>query len=326
MIAIGVSQYGPLDQLKPMTIPRPEPGPGEVRVKVIASALNPADFKVVLGTMKFLHARNFPMVVGYDYSGTIEALGLGVWQFKIGDEVFGFLPYGMKNKQGAFAQTLIARVEETALKPAGVSHAQAAASATSGLTAIQSLRDQGGLKGDGSRVLITGVSGGVGSIAVGIAQRLGASVTAVGTGKGLEIARQHGAETVIDRLTQNVQQEARGPFDVIFDAAAGYRWAQWKRDLKPGGAYVTTLPSLTFGVDMLASVFSPTRNKFVMVKSKAEDLRLLGEWLAGGLQVHVDSTIPVRDVAKGLDRLKKGEVVGRVVVEVADQFGEVSAG
>jgi NADPH:quinone reductase-like Zn-dependent oxidoreductase len=321
MKVMGADQYGPLEQLKLLEIPTPEPGPGEVRVRVVASALNPADYKVVLGTMKFLHARNFPMVVGYDFSGTVEALGPGVDQVKMGDEVFGFLPYAMANRRGAFAEKLVARVDELALKPSGVSHLQAAAAATAGISAIQSLRDLGRLPGSGSRVLITGISGGVGSLAIGIARQLGASVTALGSGKGLEMARLWGAESVVDRKSEDVFKAARGPFDVVFDAAASYRWSQWKASLKPGGVYVTTLPSLSFAVDKIASLFSRTGVQFLMVKSKSADLRLLGEWLANGLEVPVDSTLPVRDVAKGLERLKKGEVVGRIAVDVLNQFG-----
>ncbi len=320
MRVMATKQYGPLGQLQVFEIPTPEPDQGEARVRVCASALNPADYKVVLGTMKFLHGRNFPMVVGYDFSGTIEALGPGVDRVKVGDDIFGFLPYGMGNRRGAFAETLIAKIDELALKPSGVTHLQAAASATTGLSALQSLRDLGRL-GPGSRVLITGISGGVGSIAIGIAQRLGAKVTGVGSGKGLELARRLGAETVIDRKSTDPISAAQGPFDVVFDSAAGYRWSQWKVLLKPGGAYVTTLPSLTFGVDLMASLFSKTRAKFLMVKSKAADLQLLGEWLTSGLEVPLDSTIAVRDVAKGLARLKAGEVIGRVAVDVANQFG-----
>lgn len=234
MRVMAANQYGPLEQLRVLELPTPEPSLGEVRVGVCASALNPADFKVILGMMKFLHGRNFPLVVGYDFSGTVEAVGPGVGQLKTGDEVFGFLPYGMANRQGAFAETLIAKVDELALKPSGVSHIQAAAAATPGLSAIQSLRDLGRLGNPGTRVLITGVSGGVGSIAIGIARKLGASVTAVGSGKGIELAHRLGAETVIDRKTSDPISTARGPFDVVFDSAAGYRWSQWRSSTETG--------------------------------------------------------------------------------------------
>src|SRR6266851_378486 len=176
MRAIAAPSYGDLNQLKLITLPIPAPGSEEVRVRVHASALNPADYKVVLGTLKFLHARNFPLVVGYDFSGTIDALGPGVTPWKVGDEVFGFLPYGPGNRRGAFAEMLISRTDELAQKPSGVSHLIAAAAATPGVTALQCLRDLGRLQGAGGRVLVTGVSGGVGPLAVGIARRLGANV------------------------------------------------------------------------------------------------------------------------------------------------------
>src|SRR5262249_40952034 len=132
--AIAAPSYGALTQLKLITLPVPTPSQQEIRVRVHASALNPADHKVILGTLKFLHARNFPLVVGYDFSGTMDALGAGVRWWKVGEEVFGLLPYGPGNRRGAFAEMLIARADEVARKPAGVSHLVAAAAATPGLT------------------------------------------------------------------------------------------------------------------------------------------------------------------------------------------------
>src|SRR5277367_6094832 len=155
--AIGLGEYGSHDRFLPITLPLPEPGRGEVRVRVHASALNPADYKVALGETKFLHARNFPMVLGYDFSGVVEALGEGTSDFKLGDAVFGFLPYGPFNRRGSFAETLIARASEIALKSENVSHLQAAVAATPGLTAVQGFRDMGRLPASGGTVLVTGV-------------------------------------------------------------------------------------------------------------------------------------------------------------------------
>lgn len=319
MLAIAATAYGPLGRLKALDVPRPEPGPSEVQVKVVASALNPADYKVLLGKMKFLHARNFPLVVGYDFSGTIEAVGRDVREFSPGDAVFGFLPYGPGNRRGAFAETLVANSRELALKPSVVSHEMAAAAATPGLTALMALRDLGRLKSAG-RVLVTGVSGGVGALGVAIAKRWQARVTAVGSPRGLELAQRLGAEQLIDRTRQDVFAAAKGPFDVILDAAAAYRWAQWRGHLKPGGAYVTTLPSLNFGIDKLRSLFSTARCELVMVKSRSADLELLAEWLSTGLEVPLDCTLPVREVASGLERLEKGKALGRIAIQVAGGF------
>ena len=318
MRVIAAPGYGPLEALAEITAPLPEPGRGEVRVRVVASALNPADYKVVLGTMKFLHARTRPLVVGYDFSGTVDAVGPSVTGVSPGDDVFGFLPYGPGNARGAFAEHLIARCDALALKPAKVPHEVAAAAATTGLTALQSIRDLGRLPAQGGRVVVTGVSGGVGSLSGGSARRLGATVTAVGSGAGLDLARRLGASEVIDRTAGPVPGPSSGPFDVVFDAAAAYRWRQWRPALRPGGAFVTTLPSLAFAVDTLHSLVTSTRVRFVNVKSRPDDLRLLASWLADGLEVPLASTIDVRDVARGLRQIQK--TGGRVAVRVAAGF------
>jgi NADPH:quinone reductase-like Zn-dependent oxidoreductase len=318
MRALAAPSYGPLEHLAEIDAPLPSPGRGEVRVRVVASALNPADYKVVLGTLKFLHARNRPLIVGYDFSGTVEAVGPSVTGVSVGDDVFGFLPYGPGNRRGAFAESLIARADEVAAKPARVSHEAAAAAATTGVTAIQSLRDLGRLPASDGQVLVTGVSGGVGSIGVGVARKLGARVTAVGSGAGLELARRLGAVEVLDRTARPLPGDIRERFDVVFDASAAYRWRGWRPALKPGGAFVTTLPSLAFAVDKLHSLFTGTRVQFVNVKSRPADLRLLASWLEEGLEVPLASTIAVRDVAQGLLRLQK--TGGRIAVRVADGF------
>lgn len=112
--------------------------------------------------------------------------------------------------------------------------------------------------------------------------------------------------------------DLRERFDVVFDASAAYRWRDWRRALNPGGAFVTTLPSLAFVADKLRSLFTDTRVHFVNVKSRPADLRLLASWLDDGLEVPLASTIPVRDVASGLARLQK--TGGRIAIRVADGF------
>jgi NADPH:quinone reductase-like Zn-dependent oxidoreductase len=318
MKAMAAPTYGPLESIALIEAPLPAPGASEVRLRVVASALNPADHKVILGTLKFLHARTRPLIVGYDFSGTVEAVGPSVTGFAIGDDVFGFLPYGPGNKRGAFAESLVARTDEIAAKPPGVSHEVAAAAATTGLTAIQSIRDLGRLPSTGGHVLVTGVSGGVGSIGVGIAKKMNATVTAVGSGAGLDLAKRLGASEVLDRTAPNFPGDIRERFDVVFDASAAYRWGQWRGALKPGGAFVTTLPSLAFAGDKILSLFSSTRAHFVNVKSRPADLKLLASWLAEGLEVPLASTIPVREVTAGLLRLHKAG--GRIGVRVADGF------
>jgi hypothetical protein len=115
MKAMAAASYGPLERIAQIDAALPTPGRDEVRVRVVASALNPADYKVLLGALKFLHARNRPLIVCYDFSGTVDAIGPSVAGVSVGDDVFGFLPYGPGNTRGAFAESLIARCDEIAL-------------------------------------------------------------------------------------------------------------------------------------------------------------------------------------------------------------------
>jgi NADPH:quinone reductase-like Zn-dependent oxidoreductase len=135
---------------------------------------------------------------------------------------------------------------------------------------------------------------------------------------GLEIARRLGAASVLDRTQADLPGNIHEQFDVVFDAAAAFRWRKWRGTLKTGGAFVTTLPSFAFAVDKAASLFARTRVHFVNVKSRPADLELLAGWLEEGLEVPLATSIPVRDLAKGLAQLQKAG--GRISVRVADGF------
>lgn len=319
MKAMAVDGYGPLERLRQVEVPEGRAGTGEVLVHVVASALNPADYKVIGGSMTFLHAHTSPLVMGYDFSGTVKAVGAKVTRLAVGQDVFGCLAYGPFNRRGAFAESVVVREGEVGVKPPSVSHRAAAAAATAGLTALQGIRTLGRLP-HGGRLLVTGVSGGVGSLAVGIGVRLGGEVTAIGSGAGLELARALGASMVWDRTRAEVTRAVTGTFDVVFDAAASYRWRQWRHALTRGGAFVTTLPTAAFFVDKVLSLPTRTRAHMVAVKSTTAALDEVGRWLADGLAAPIDSVIAVRDVAAGLERLRAGRAKGRIVVDVEGGF------
>jgi NADPH:quinone reductase-like Zn-dependent oxidoreductase len=318
MRGMALQKYGSFANFQLTNLPDPVAGNGEVLVRVHAASLNPADYKVALGIFKLLHARNFPMILGYDFSGVVEAVGSECGTFKVGDAVFGFLPYSFSNRRGSFAELVVARADEIALKPERLSHIDAAAAATSGITALQSLRDLGKVT-KGQRVLITGVSGGVGSMAVCVAQQLGAQVVAIGSGSGLELAKKLGAVQTIDRSNKDLFANDIGAFDVVFDCAAAYSWSMFKSKLKPGGTYVTLLPSLSFMKDKVLSLFAKSRARFLSgCKSRGADLKILADMLESGMPVTLDSTIPIHDIAKGLEKLQSGKVLGKIAVKVAD--------
>lgn len=316
MRGIGVPRAGVLDQLGPVEVERPVVGRGEVEVRVMASALNPADRKVLGGELAgmALHARTRPLVSGFDFSGVVEACGDGVADLSPGDDVFGHLAYSSRNRQGAFAERVVVDRKTVARKPTAVSHELAAAAATPALTALQALRDKARLA-PGGKVLVIGAAGGVGSVAIGVAHALGATVTAVCSGYAVPFVRELGADEVIDRR-QRDPLDGGGPFDVVFDAAAAASYGRARRVLRAGGTYVTTLPSARFVGGKLWSLAERRRCEILIVSSRSADLELVGSWLAGGMRVPIDARFPVRDLRAALDRLARGELLGRIAIAV----------
>lgn len=333
MKAMVVDGFGSVEDLHEADVPTPEPGRGEVRVRVRASCANHADTKAITGQVKLMHSGGFPRVVGYDLSGVVDAVGADVHDLAPGDEVFGHLAYSRETKLGSFAEYTVAPAASLARKPEAVSHETAAASATAGLTALQALRDLGGLGGrddvrtpDGSgggndgdvggrRALIVGASGGVGSLAVGVARRLGARVTAIASSSSAEFVRSLGADEVVERdRTDPFAGSDR--YDVIFDTPAVHSYGRWAHRLKPGGSYVTTLPSLSFLTGKLRSWLSGRGCHLVVVKSRRPDLELLGRWMVDGLPVPVEETYPLERVGEALKRLERGGMRGRLAISV----------
>lgn len=302
-----------------LEIEAPEPGPGQVKVRVAWSAVNQADLKVSTGKFagRFLHARVSPLVVGYDFSGSVEG-GPGMGDLKVGEEVFGFLPYASTTRQGAFAEFVVVDRGTVGRKPQNVTHETAAAAATPGLTALQFLRDLGRLKA-GGKVLIIGAAGGVGSLAVGVAKHLGAHVTAVCSTYAIDYVRGLGADAVIDRRKQALLS-VEDSFDVVFDVAAAYSYLTFRERIAAGGVFVSTVPSPSLFLGKAVAVLSSKRCEFAGVKPVTADLEQLAWWLQGGLQAPIDSRFAVMDLGAALAQLTKGEVHGRVVVKVDGGF------
>jgi NADPH:quinone reductase-like Zn-dependent oxidoreductase len=312
-----LQKNGPIDTLALGEIPAPEAGRDEILVRVHAAAVNPADLKVVTGKDGggFIHAMKFPMAVGYDFSGVVEQVGPEAGGRAVGDEVFGHLAYSRATRQGSFAELVAVKPSSVGAKPPSVSHEDAAASATVGCTALQALRDKGGLM-PGHRVLINGASGGVGSYAVQIARQLGAEVWATASAKKADFVRRLGAAQVIDYRTTSLASIG-AKFDVLLDAAAMSSFQETRHLLNAGGAYVTLLPSLSLFGGMLLSLFSSKRCTFVTVQSRTADLEQLGAWLAAGdLDASVERTYPLAEARDALARLQSGVVQGKLAIRV----------
>ena len=241
MKAMATKSYGPLDRLEMMDLPAPDAGPRQIRVNVHASSINPADIKVITGQVKFLHGRNFPLVLGYDFAGEVDTVGSEVSDFKAGDKVFGFLPYGMGNRQGAFSEKIVANAQRVSKMPETLGFEEAASCATAALTALQALRPA--LAAGGRSVFIHGGSGGVGSYAVQIARLLGAtSITATCSDRSVDFVKSLGAGEVLDYRKLSLS-DLQSRYAVLFDVASNLSFFKVRRLLEPDGSYVRLLPS-----------------------------------------------------------------------------------
>src|SRR6476659_9355549 len=236
MKAIRIHSYGGLEVLKYEDAPRPQPQAGEVLVRVHAAGVNPIDWKVRQGHMKDFWPHKFPLILGWDVSGTVEEVGPRVSRFKIGDEVYS-IPDPTRN--GAYADYVVVRESELALKPNSLHHIRAAAVPLAALTAWQSLFDTAQLQ-PGQRVLIHAGSGGVGHVAVQLAKWKGAYVFATASTKNQELLRELGVDEPIDYTKQKFEDVARD-VDLVLDLIGGETQERSWSVLKKGGVLLSVV-------------------------------------------------------------------------------------
>jgi NADPH:quinone reductase-like Zn-dependent oxidoreductase len=222
------SRYGPPDVVEIRDVEKPVPKDGEVLVEIRAASANTLDWRLTMGTPRFMRLivglrKPKSNRLGSDVAGRVESVGGNVTRFKPGDEVFGIC-------RGAFAEYACAPQTKLAIKPAGVSFEQAAALPVAASTALQGLRDRGRLR-PGEQVAVDGASGGVGTFAVQIAHALGAEVTAVCSTRNVEAAAALGAAHVVDYTREDFTKSGRR-YDLIFGANAHHSIFDYRRALR----------------------------------------------------------------------------------------------
>ena len=230
MKAALISAHGGPDVLRYGDAPDPVAGPGEVVVDIHAATVNAADYKVRLGDYG---KKNFPYILGRDFSGVVSALGEGVGDLKIGDAVFGVTDQG---KEGAYAEKIAIKAAIVAKKSPKLSHEEAAAMALTSLTAIWALEDTAKLK-RGERILIQGGAGGVAGFAIQLAKHIGAEVITTASARNHDYVKKLGADRVIDYQKEDFAKSV-SDCDVVFDTVGGEVRAGCYQVLKPGGRLV----------------------------------------------------------------------------------------
>jgi len=227
MKAVYIEQFGGPEVVKYGDLPDPTAAAGQVVVDAFGASVNGADWKVRAGQYG---KAAFPLVLGRDFSGVVSAVGQGVTDLRVGDEVFGVLEAG---REGAYAEKIAIGAAIVAKKPGGLSHVDAAALALTGLTALCSVEDALKLK-SGETILIQGGAGGVASFAIQLAKHLGARVITTASAANLSYLRDLGADQVIDYNTTDFTK-AVSNCDAVFDTVGGDVATRSFAVLKPGG-------------------------------------------------------------------------------------------
>jgi NADPH:quinone reductase-like Zn-dependent oxidoreductase len=316
--------YGSSDALRSREVTTPTPADGEVLIRVYAVGLNAGDRLLLRGEPYairamaggFRHPRG-DYVVGRSVAGRVEAVGAGVTEVRLGDEVYAECP-------ASLAEFVTVPVRLVAPRPANVTFAEAAALPGAGTTALQALRRAA--PRPGQRVLINGAAGGVGTYAVQIAVGLGARVTAVCAGRNGDLMTALGADEVIDYETASLS--AAGPAaDVILDLAGNYPLGALRRALAPGGVLMLSVGTGGRWLGpvrriVAAAVTGPlTRRRLRMFAARPDrdDLVALGDLVRSGtVRPVVDRVYPFAEAVAAMAHLDRGGFAGKLVVTVAE--------
>ena len=223
MKAIAIKEFGGRDKLQLMDLPLPEINPGEILVQVKAAGVNPVDWKIREGYIKDLFPYQFPIVLGWEAAGVVEAAGPEVTRFEEGDEIFAYCRKPIV-QGGAYAEYVVLEEEHAAIRPQNISFEEAASIPLAALTAYQSLFDAAKLQ-PGEIVLIHAAAGGVGGFGVQLARDRGATVWGTAGGHNHEYVQDSGADRVIDYTQIDFRQAVRSEYpdgvDVVFDCVGG---------------------------------------------------------------------------------------------------------
>ncbi len=307
MRAIQLDRFGDPDVLGLVDVPRPAPMGTEVLVRVVAAGVNPVDWATRAGDGLL---DSLPIVLGWDVSGVVEEVGLGVTRFAVGDEVFG-MPW-FPRQAGTYAEYVAAPSRQLARKPEAMSHVEAAGLPLAGLTAWQVLVDAA-KTGPNQRVLIAAAAGGVGHLAVQIAKARGAYVIGTARAAKHEFVLQLGADEVIDYTTTNPAQ-ALDDLDVVLDPVGGAYAEDLVGAIKPGGVLLPFAAEQPIFDD---AARRGVRVQEVLVEPDGHALEeLAGLVAAGQLRVAVERTWPLDAAAEAHRHGERGRTAGKLVLTV----------
>lgn len=330
MKAVVYHDYGSPDVLRVRDVDVPEPRPDELRIRMRAASVNPADSYLMRGSpypMRLQSGLKRPKNngLGFDFAGVVDAVGEAVTAFRPGDEVFGEIADLSTGCTRAFAEYLCVAATAAIKKPRILSFDEAATVPLAGCTALYAVRNDGQVE-PGQQVLINGAGGGVGVHAVQLAKHFGATVTAVCSEAKRSLMDEIGADRMIDYRQQDFTAE-RMRYDVIIDTVSSQSVRRCQRVLAPQGRFVWVggpgsnrwVGPLRSALNVLAMSLKDRSRRWICVSrtSTAEDLATLAGLLAeGAFRPVIDRHYPLEGVADAIRYLEKGHACGKIVIEI----------
>ncbi len=303
--------YGDADVLKVTDFEINEPLDGEVLIKVMAAGINPVDYKIRSGALKFIYRAKLPRTPGGEISGIVQKNGSKQSAFKPGDKVYAMLPISV----GGYSEFVNVREDLLSLMPGNISFNEAAVIPLAGLTALQALRDKGNIN-PGMKVLINGGSGGVGMFAIQIAKAFDTEVTTVCSGKNISFVKSFGADHVIDYEKDDFAR-SENKYDIVLDAVAKSSFGKCKKILANKSVFITTIPSPPV---MLRQIINPMVNKKVfgiLTKPLSKDLDFLTDLITQGkVKAGIEKVYSMEEAAKAHKHIETGRVKGKLVIEM----------
>jgi len=316
MKALIYRKFGSPDELEwTNDWPEPKLSARSVLIKAIAGGINPKDALLRKGKFSKTVARDpLPRVSGMDVAGKIIAIGSDVYDFSVGD-----LVYGMTNNFAGGVHAEIAKLHQTEIfkAPSNISIEEASCVPLAAQTALQALRDCCKIR-EGHKVLINGASGGVGHFAVQIAKAMGAEVHAVCGPKNVQFVESLGADNTYS-YTDRLATEIDILFDSVFDVFGKFTRSVFVGQLGKSGKYVSTVPKLsTILAEAIARLGISKTSRLVVVRSQSDDLRQIKEWIESGLIIpHLEKKYLANHASDAHRHIESKRTVGKICVELS---------
>jgi len=313
MKASFINKYGSSEIIKTGEMAKPIIKNNEILVEVKAVSINPIDYKIKSGSLKFISGLKLPKILGGDLAGIISEVGSEITDFKVGDKVYGGVS-AFFNQFGSLAEFAVVLPKRISKIPQGMSFEQAASLPIAALTALTGVRKSGNVKN--KNILVNGATGGVGHFAIQIAKAKGAIVTSTCSTKNIDLAKQLGSDFIIDYTKEDITKTNK-KFDAIIDAFGQMSFKTARELMNKKGVYSSTLfmgPVATFK-SVSGKLFFNRIFTSANMRANAEDFKELNTlFLENKLMPLIENIFPLEKVNEAFDFAENGKPRGKVVV------------